>query len=561
MAFQRTSVGIEIGTHAVKVVHLKVTDRGAFIQNALYYDRANLVARGVDPDDVGAVAALLASQLAAHRIPMRGVVLSISGSDSILRYTSVPPVPPWRLNVIMKYEVEEVADKVGESLASDFRVLPVPREAGDEQVVLIGLSKETSLQFSLDALESAGVFVDRAIPAPVALYGAHEAFGTKSDPDSPTDDVTVIVDIGCSNVHTVVVLNDRLAYARSVRYGGRNFTEAVAKDLGLDFDSAEALKIRFGSVDPTTVTSDQSQTIVNALRGCAAQVVNLIQGSLRLSKTQARVDVSKPTRVVLLGGGSRLSGLTQYLKRALHAPTEAFHPGGVVATGDLEPDAARVFGSYPGDFSVPIGLAATGVRDGGFSLNVLPRAYVERRRFRDRTLFMYAAGVLLVLNLVFGFFTAWRVNAAARARVTELDGKISQLETYRSETEENRVANEQARERINRLLADVEITSFQSYIVDLLSSKQLPTQIMVTRVSLSVDEDDELRDVTYRLLLTGKVDDSSGEGNDLLDSLLQTLKSKNFVAAADFLSVEASGTQKEFELLVAPAFEELTPTF
>ena len=174
---------------------------------------------------------------------------------------------------------------------------------------------------------------------------------------------------------------------------------------------------------------------------------------------------------------------------------------------------------------------------------------------------MYAAGVLLVLNLVFGFFAAWRVNAAARARVTELDGKIGELETYKAEMEENRVANEQTRERINRLLADMEITSFQSYILDFLSSKQLPTQIMVNHVSLSADEDVELRDVTYRLLVTGNVDDSNGEGNDLLDSLLQTIKSKNFVATADFISVEASGTQKEFELLVTPAFEELTPTF
>ena len=110
MAFQRTSVGVDIGSHAIKVVHLKVTDRGAFIQQALYYDRVALVARGVDPDDFGAVATLLANQMAAHRIPTRGVVLSIAGSDSILRYTAVPPVPTWRLNVIMKYEVEEVAD-------------------------------------------------------------------------------------------------------------------------------------------------------------------------------------------------------------------------------------------------------------------------------------------------------------------------------------------------------------------------------------------------------------------------------------------------------------------
>ena len=44
MVFEKTSVGIDIGAHTIKVVQLSVTERGAFIDNALYFDRASLAA-------------------------------------------------------------------------------------------------------------------------------------------------------------------------------------------------------------------------------------------------------------------------------------------------------------------------------------------------------------------------------------------------------------------------------------------------------------------------------------------------------------------------------------
>ncbi|MBI4585242.1 MAG: pilus assembly protein PilM [Planctomycetes bacterium] len=552
MALQRTSVGIDIGTHSIKVVQLKISESGAFIQNALYFDRAALHSRGVDPQDRVAVAALLKSQMSEHRIPTRGVVLSISGSDSMLRYTSIPPVPSWRLKIIMEYEVKEVAEKIGEKLASDFRVLQLPRESTDDQVILIGLSKEENLEKILSDLEAAGIYVSKAVPAPLALYAAYNAFGPKADPDSPEDDLSVVVDLGRSNLSLALVLNNNLAYARSVTFGGESFTELVARDLGVEAERAEALKIREGTVD---IESHRSRVeLVNALRGGAAQLLNLIQSSLRFCRTQTGAKLPEPTRIVLLGGGSRLRGLDRYLHQALKRPVEIFHPSGVMATGALVESAADVFKSYPGDFAVPLGLAALGVQEHGFSLSILPSRYRERRLFWDRTVFLYAAGAFLLAALLSGLSDAFLLNSDANQVAESLDKARKDLESRKSEMDGNIYKNTRSRERLNRLLREIEVSTFQTFLSDALK-KHLRAEVRLSRLKLEAELDGDGSDFNYALILEGLADNADRKGLEVIEDVRQRLKSESRIAAVDVGGVKEVGINYEFRMVIKPSFQ------
>ena len=40
-------------------------------------------------------------------------MLGLTGRDLIIRYTHVPPVPDWRLGMLMKFEIEEVSEQSG----------------------------------------------------------------------------------------------------------------------------------------------------------------------------------------------------------------------------------------------------------------------------------------------------------------------------------------------------------------------------------------------------------------------------------------------------------------
>jgi type IV pilus assembly protein PilM len=552
MAFKRSSVGIDIGSHSLKVVRLQITDQGAFIQKALYFDRARLAARGVDPGERAALAELLHSQMAEHRIPTKQVVLAIPGGESILRYTSVPPVPAWKLQMMMRYEVDEVAEKVGESLASAYRTLSLPREAEDDQLVLVALCKEQALETSLSELEAAGIRVGRAVPAPFALFTAYEAFGPKVDPESPEDDLSIVLDLGRAGLNIAILWNGRLAYARSASFGGDAFTQALSKELGIDEAKAEEYKIKAGTVD-LAGGGRGGEAAVNALRGAAAQLVNLIQSSLRFARGQAGLKSVEPTRLALLGGGARLRGLVGYLQKALGIPVEVFHPHGVVATGTLDGDASKAFGSFPGDFAVCLGLALAGVKDQEATLNLLPKRYVEKRRFRDRTVFLHAAGILVLANLLFGFLAAYKVNADADSRAALLQSRKQELAGLKQEMEANAAENERVRARLNRVLREVGITGFQALVLDYLKS-QMPAEVRLKRLGLTAELDDAQADFRYRLILEGTADNANQRGLEVLQGLLALLEAHDAVETAKPLKMDPVGTAYEFQIELTPEF-------
>ena len=123
MFSSKSAVGIDIGSRRVQVAELMVTDGGIVVTRGFSVDRVRLRSDGVAPDDLPALAAALKNRMVEAGISIRGVVLGIGHQDSMLRYVRIAPVPSWRLDLIMKYEVGEVAERVGEAVAADFRVL------------------------------------------------------------------------------------------------------------------------------------------------------------------------------------------------------------------------------------------------------------------------------------------------------------------------------------------------------------------------------------------------------------------------------------------------------
>jgi type IV pilus assembly protein PilM len=551
----RTSVGLELGTHSVKVVHLRVADQGLVIENAIYLDRKGLAARSVDIDDRAAVATLLRRMMNEKRIPTRGVILSISGSEAILRYTAVPPVPAWRLKVIMEFEVNSVAERMGEELTSDFRLLPIPRESEDDQVVLVGLAKEAQLGEVLTDLESAGIFVKRAVPAPLGLYTAYSTFAGEaddSDRDVDKDDVTVLVDIGRSTLNTVIVLNGNIIFARSASYGGESFTEAVARDLGVDARKAESLKIKKGSVGIDAPAGHEE--LVSALRGGAAQVQNVIQSALRFCRTQTGVRVPDPDRIVLVGGGSRLFGLDTYLGQAFKKPVQRLETPGMVPSENIDDQTAKALRSRPGDFAVAIGLAVTSLREKSFQLEIIPQKYKDKRQFRERTLFLYAAGALLLLTVMVGFWDGWSSLSREEGRYETLQSARTGLQAQKTEMDENYERTMQVEERINRLLREVEITSFQAALMDFFL-KSLPAEVRLLRLRLGDNLDETDTDFEYRMVVMASADNSDQRGIDVIRDFERRLREIPDVASVVIERPESVGTDYEFRVVVNPAFQ------
>lgn len=550
MAMTRTVTGVDLGRDAIKAVQVELSGAEASILRSVSIPRVRL--EGQDPQSV---AAALGDAMEQAGIPANGVTLGLGGEDSILRYNHVPPMQPSRLGLIMKYEVESVSERMGEPVASDFKLLPAVRDDG-ERTVLLGLAREEALAETLEALESEGIIVAKAIPSSLAVYGAWEMVATKADLDSPDDDLVLIVDLGRSILDVALVLNNRLVFARSTTFGGDQFTEALAQELDGTMDQAETVKVQRGGVDDSLAGVDDRT--VRPLRTAAGQLLGMLESSVRVGGSQAGIRLPDVTRLWFAGGGMRLKGLPRYLATGLgKIREEVFDPAG--------PSEEEGSG---GSFTTALGLSAVGLQAGRSGdqdviLNILPQKYSERQTFRDRTRFLLVAATLLFLLLCARFADGWMQGSKVGELHSELKAQEATLSKQEAEKKRWREKSNQVRSRINRLLREGGPTAFQAFVLDYLATN-LSAEIQLEMVDLEDDdqesEDNLSTDKKYVLAIKGRANNEKGKGAELVLKLRDDLlKRKEHIGKVENINVKSNpGAWYSFQFHIEPKYQVLS---
>ncbi|MCW8129105.1 MAG: pilus assembly protein PilM [Planctomycetota bacterium] len=235
------AVGVDLGAEAL---------RGVCIENAK--GKLQLVSAGTLPlgelanledseDKRLAVAEKLKDLVrgANLKAPIRRV--AVSGKTTDIRYLMVPPVPPWRLEMLVKYEVEErSADKSEKTY--DYRILDLP-DIGGQYTVMLGTVQESMAQWLLNIGRSSRLGEVEIDLEALALYNAYY-HGHGYDPDK----TVLVVDIGAEEVTALLIRNGGLYLAKTFLGGGRRFSQTLADELKIDVLEAEDVKKREGEI-------------------------------------------------------------------------------------------------------------------------------------------------------------------------------------------------------------------------------------------------------------------------------------------------------------------------
>ncbi len=440
------------------------------------------------PDE--ALGALI-RRMRTDKVPVSRIALGIPGDAATLRYHRLPPVPDWRLQLILKYETEEMAEKSGEPLSSDALMLEIPDSAGDDDVHLLGMGKEHSLTPMIQEIETSGGRVSRAIPAAIGL--AHAYFGShKKEPD----ETVLLADIGSVESHLAIIRDGRLLFARTVSYGTGEFDDLVARRLDLKIADARVVRER---VATGRVPEELSSGVDATLRSWAGQLGQLVASSTTFCRAQTKITGLEVDRLLLAGEGAALALKAGKNSEGMPRRVEALSPkvGGEALPGDAA------------EWAPVIGLAAAALDPRHRILDLLPTSFRKRREFRERTRFLWGAAAALALavavQLVAGVVEQGR---AADSRNTVKEWK-SRLATWRSDEEAAARANQKYRLREERLREEVLTGRFHAEVLDLLA-RSLPDAVSLEQVrGRRVEEEGQ---VGTELELTGYSDNSGGEG-------------------------------------------------
>ncbi len=173
---------------------------------------------------------------------------------------------------------------------------------------------------------------------------------------------SVVVDIGSETTSLAVYEDKNLIHLAVLPIGSAHITRDIAIALQAEIDIAEAVKKKFGSYifqnkskkEKIDVHNGEpfvfdSRKLVKAGRARVTEILNLAAKELKKINRQE----SLPAGVILTGGGSKLPGLVNFVKKELKLPVKKGVVKGFIG---LEEDPA---------YSVVCGLVMAGIEDNG----------------------------------------------------------------------------------------------------------------------------------------------------------------------------------------------------
>jgi Tfp pilus assembly protein PilN len=261
-----------------------------------------------------------------------------------------------------------------------------------------------------------------------------------AQPDLVTSEAIVCIGAGVTNV--VVHEHGVPRFVRMLIVGGGDVTEAIAENLSVDFDTAEALKRRANLESEDDLEVQAAQIVHDR----AIPILEEIRGSLDYYLAQS--GSAEIGRILLSGGGSLLGDLRGRLEETLGIPVEIGHPLLGVKLGRTGIDDERLLGAEP-LLAVPVGLALGGFPSDGRvrRLSLLPTELAEVRAQKRQAMRAGVGVVVLAAALGFAWHSQGAKVAAERRRADEVEQESSVLQRKIGALQSATVVDQQVAQR------------------------------------------------------------------------------------------------------------------
>lgn len=234
-------VGLDVGSSTIKVAELKKSGNGLEVtalgmtptpQDA--FENSVIV----DPQMLGQA---IKSLLKEAGITAKHCISSVSGqSGAVVRVIDVPQMDLGELDETMKWEAERHVPFSINDTVMDYLPIERPEELveGQNMDVLLAVAQMDMIDRHIAMLQAAGLKPDAIDVEPLAIGRTFLQMAG----DQPAGHTVVIVNIGAS-VTDIGIFRDKLpTLLRSLPLAGENLTRAIADNLMIDTEHAEAYK-------------------------------------------------------------------------------------------------------------------------------------------------------------------------------------------------------------------------------------------------------------------------------------------------------------------------------
>lgn len=201
------------------------------------------------------------------------------------------------------------------------------------------------------AVEKGGLEVEELVPGPLA---SAEAVIDKKQKELGV----LILDFGGQTTSMAVYEEGEIAFIKVLPVGSAHITSDLAIGLRTDIDTAEKVKIQYGSCLPAEIRKTEiidlgELGLEERIKVRRQEVAEIIEARIKEIFDLVNSELSKidrkgllPAGVILVGGGAKIPGLVELAKDVLMLPAQIGYPSGLKGLVDKvsDPSFAKVVG-------------------------------------------------------------------------------------------------------------------------------------------------------------------------------------------------------------------------
>ncbi len=321
------TIGLDIGSHSIKLIGLKTTSKGPFLTCLGMKE----IPPNTDKEDLNTYSETLRALIKEVGLKTKKVRLTVSGPGVQIKRISIPSLPKAELKEAVRWEIKNYLPFPVETAETDFHLL---NELVEENVKKLNLMvvacPKNLIDRTLSIAEGAGLQPIHLGVAPFALWDTLLVWDRIG-----REETVALIDLGAEKTAIYLFKNKVLLFSREVTPAGADMTRAIMEGIGSEgetnviWERAEEIKQEMG------IPSEPSQRKTGDKSGSLSKISFLVRPVLE--KLSAEIGRSfdyyrtqfgdeRIDKLLLIGGGANLKNMASYLASELRLPVEHFNP-------------------------------------------------------------------------------------------------------------------------------------------------------------------------------------------------------------------------------------------
>lgn len=308
-----TALGIDIGSHSIKIVEISSERNQVTLLNAAAILTPPRALGSTTETDRDSIANAIKKLVHDARIGTKSVHVALPESQVFTRVIDVPQLSRQELSAAIRWEAEQYIPLPLDQVVMDFSVLQEAKDTGTKMMqVLLVASPKVLIDKYVGYIEQSGLGV---VSIETEIISACRAL-SRSVASVRT---SMIVSLGAQTTDLAILRGGILTFTRSISAGGEALSRALVQGLGFHQNQAEEFKKTYG-LDRRHLEGK----IVQAVH----PIMDLIVSEIKRAKAfyEEKYPGEHVDVVMLSGGTARLPGMVAYMAEQITVETHIANP-------------------------------------------------------------------------------------------------------------------------------------------------------------------------------------------------------------------------------------------